>query len=68
MLIHRVCRLLLDIWVLGIPVQKARVLESVAACRHVGAIVALVVYHFATSVMENMVGCFTPFRSLVFLV
>ena len=53
---------------LGIPVQKARVLESVAACRHVGAIVALVVYHFATSVMENMVGCFTAFRSLVFLV
>ena len=74
MLIHRVCWLLPDIWVLVIPVRKARVLESVAACRHVGAVVALVVYHFMTGVMENMVGCLLffiassfSFRSLAIL-
>jgi len=67
MLIHRECRLLPDIRMLVIPVQKARVLGSIAVCRHVGAVVTLIVYHFTASVVEHMVGCFAALRGFVFL-
>ena len=55
MLIHRECRLLPDVRMLVIPVQKARALGRVAACRHVVAAITLIVYHFAVGVVEHMV-------------
>ena len=67
MLIYEECRLLPYIWVLVVPMQKVRVLEIVATCRQIGAVVTLIVYHFASCVVEHMVGCFATFRSFVFL-
>ena len=42
-------------------------LEIVAACRQIGAAIALIVYHFTSCVVEHMVGCFAAFRNFVFL-
>jgi len=67
MLIHREYQLLPYIWVLVVPMRKAEMLESVAACRQIGAAITLIVYHFTSGVVEHMVRCFAAFRSFVFL-
>ena len=66
MLIHLESWLMPDVRMLVTPMRKARIVRSVAACRPIGATVTLIVYHFATGVVEHMVGCFTIFRGLIF--